>query len=129
MRADDHGVGRVGHPALDAVDVRLRVIGYPSLVAPVLGRVDRRYEGDRSAARERSRGTRHQPVVAVDEVEPAALDQLLAGGDHVVVHPVHPADELLEVPRALGLADPVHAHAVQLVADNRFAASSVAAAG
>ena len=67
-RAGDHAVGAVGHPALDAVDVGLRVLVHPALVAAVLGGVDGDHEraaealgqvvaGDRPpASRARARG-------------------------------------------------------------------------
>jgi hypothetical protein len=43
-RAGDHALRAVGHPPLDPVDVRLRVLVDPALVAAVLGRVDRHRE-------------------------------------------------------------------------------------
>ena len=49
-RAGDHPLGAVGHPALDAVDVGLRVLVDPALVAAVLGGVDGDDEGARGSA-------------------------------------------------------------------------------
>ena len=43
VRAHDQRVRPVRHPALDRVDVRLRLVLHPALVAPVLGRVDGRH--------------------------------------------------------------------------------------
>ena len=76
-RAGDQPLGPVGHPALDAVDVGLRVLVDPALVAPVLGGVDRDHErraealgqvvagarprASRGRARRRSRSGRRAP--------------------------------------------------------------------
>ena len=97
VRAGDHPVGAVGDPALDAVDVGLRVLVDPALVAAVLGRVDRRHQRRAEAPREVVAGHRDEPVVAVDEVEVVAVAELDPGGEHVGVHPLDPGDELAQV--------------------------------
>ena len=58
----------VGDPALDPVDVGLRVLVDPALVAPVLGRVDGRDQRRVEAFGEVVAGVGDEPVVAVDEV-------------------------------------------------------------
>ena len=107
-RAGDHPVGAVRDPALDAVDVGLRVLVDPALVAAVLGGVDRGHERRAEAAREVVAGGGDEPVVAVDEVEVVAVAELHAGGEHVGVHPLHPGDELAEVARPGRLEDAMH---------------------
>jgi hypothetical protein len=97
--AHDHRVGAVGHPALDRVDVRLRLVGDPALVATVLGGVDRREVGHAEAVGERRGGLRDEPVVAVDEVVAVLLGERLTGGEHVRVHLLDPGDEAVEVAR------------------------------
>ena len=69
VRAGDHAVGTARHRALDAVDVGLRVLVDPPLVAAVLGRVDRGQPRQRMGARQLLRGGRDEPVVRVDQVE------------------------------------------------------------
>ena len=71
-RAGDDAVGGADHPPLDAVDVRLRVLVDPALVAAVLGRVDGDQPRAAPAAGELARGVGDEPVVGVDEVEAAA---------------------------------------------------------
>jgi hypothetical protein len=112
--ADDHAVGAVGDPALDTVDVGLRVLVDPALVASVLRRVDRGHERGAEAPREMIAGGRHQPIVAVDEIEPVAIAELDAGGQHVDVHPLHPGDELAQVDGPRGLADAMDLNAGDL---------------
>ena len=60
VRAGDHAVGAVRDPALDAVDVGLRVLVDPALVAAVLGRVDRRHQRRAEAAGEVVAGDRRR---------------------------------------------------------------------
>ena len=110
-RAGDHPVGAVRDPALDAVDVGLRVLVDPALVAAVLGGVDRRHQRAAEAPRQVVAGHRDEPVVAVDEVEVEAVAELDAGREHVGVHPLDPGDELAEVGRALRLDHAVDLHA------------------
>ena len=98
-------VGAIGDPALDAVDVGLRVLVDPALVAAVLGRVNRRDERRVETAGEMVAGVGDQPVVAVDQVEVEAIAQLDAGGEHVRVHSLHPGDELVELGGAGRLHD------------------------
>ena len=96
------------------MDVRLRVLVDPALVAAVLGRVDGDEPRDPAPARELAGGRGDEPVVRVHEVEPAA--ELRARGEHVLVHVVDPGDERVEVVlRELGLAHAVHVHAVALL--------------
>ena len=113
-RAGDDAVGAVGHPLLDAVDVRLRVLVDPALVAAVLRRVDRDDQRAAEAAREVVAGARDQPVVAVDDVEVVAVAELDARGEHVGVHVLDPGDELVEVARAGRLGDAVDDDALDL---------------
>jgi hypothetical protein len=103
--ARDHPVGPVRDPALDAVDVALRVLVDPALVAAVLGGVDRHHQRTGEAPCEVVAGHRHEPVVPVDEVELIAIAELDAGGEHVRVHPLDPGDELAQVGGALRLED------------------------
>ena len=72
VRARDDVVGRAHHPALDAVDVRLRMLVDPALVAAVLGGVHGHQPRDAAAAGELARRGGDQPVVRVHEVEAAA---------------------------------------------------------
>ena len=90
---------RFADPALDPVDVGLRVLVDPALVAAVLGRVDRGHQRRAEAAGEMVAGGRDEPVVAVDEVEVEAIAELDPGGEHVGVHPLDPGHELAEVAR------------------------------
>ena len=114
VRARDHVVGAAGHPPLDAVDVRLRVLVDPALVAPVLGRVHRHEPRQAAPARERTGRGGDEPVVRVDEVEAAA--ELEARGEHVLVHVVDPGDERVEIVlRELRLAHAVHDDAVTVL--------------
>ena len=89
------------------MDVALRVLVDPALVAAVLGRVDRRHERRAEASREVVAGHRDEPVVAVDEVEVVAIAELDPGGEHVGVHALDPGDELAQVGRPGRLADAV----------------------
>ena len=71
--AHDHRVGPLGHPELDPVDMGLRLILHPALVAAVLGRVDGGHVGHLEpvgqrggapsprASRGRGRGRRSAP--------------------------------------------------------------------
>ena len=54
--ADDQRVGAPGHPTLDRMDVRLRIVLHPALMATMLGRMDRRHVRHVQALRERHRG-------------------------------------------------------------------------
>ena len=114
-RAGDHPLRAVGHPALDAVDVGLRVLVHPALVAAVLGGVDRDHERRAEALGQVVAGAGHEPVVAVHHVEVVAVAHLHPGGQHVRVHVLDPGHELAEVARALGLADAVDQHAAGLL--------------
>ena len=116
VRARDDPVGRAHHPPLDAVDVALRMLVDPALVAAVLGRVHRHEPRAAEAPRELARRARHQPVVGVDEVEGERVAERGARRAHVVVHRVDPADEGVEVVLGeLGLAHAVHRHAVAVL--------------
>ncbi len=107
-------VGGAHHPALDAVDVRLRVLVDPALVAAVLGRVDGDEPRDAPAPGQLARRGGDQPVVRVHEVEAAA--ELDARGEHVLVHVVDPGDERVEVvAREVRLAHAVDDHAVAVL--------------
>ena len=117
MRAGDHPVGPVRDPLLDAVDVLLRMLLDPALVAAVLGGVDRRDQRHVVAAGEVVAGAGHEPVVAVDEVEFVAVPELDPGGEHVGVHALDPGDELGQVGRAFRLDDAVDQHAGHLLLD------------
>ena len=104
------------HPPLDAVDVALRVLLHPALVAAVLGRVHGHEPRALEAPRQLARRARHQPVVGVDEVERERVAERGAGRAHVVVHGVDPGDEGVEVVlRELGLAHAVDGHAVAVL--------------
>ena len=114
VRAGDDVVGAAHHAPLDAVDVRLRVLVDPALVAPVLGRVHGDEPRDAAAAGERARRGGDQPVVRVHEVEAAASSAPAA--EHVLVHVVDPGDEGVEVVlRELGLAHAVDVDAVAIL--------------
>ena len=113
--AGDQPVGAVGHPALDPVDVGLGVLVDPALVAPVLRGVDRHDQRRAKALGEVVAGRRHEPVVAVDDVEVVAVPHLDARGEHVRVHVLDPGHELAQVARALGLAHAVHEHPAHLL--------------
>ena len=114
LRARDHVVGGAGHPPLDAVDVRLRMLVHPALVAAVLGRVHGHQPRHAPPPGERARRRGDQPVVRVDEVEAAA--ELGARGQHVLVHVLDPGDERVEVVLGeVGLAHAVHGDAVAIL--------------
>ena len=112
-RARDHAVRRVHHPLLDAMDVRLRVLVDPALVAAVLGRVHGHQPRHAEPPRHLG-GVGHQPVVRVHEVErPVEVER---GGQHVGVHVLDPGDEGVEVVLGeVGLAHAVHGHAVPVL--------------
>ena len=118
--AGDHALGPVGHPALHAVDVGLRVLVHPALVAAVLGGVDRDHERRAEALGQVVAGRGHEPVVAVHHVEVVAVAHLHAGGQHVGVHPLDPGHELAQLARPLGLAHAVDHHAVHLLLGRRL---------
>ena len=90
------------------MDVGLRVLVDPALMAAVLGRVDRREIRAAQAVGEARRRARDEPVVAVHEVEAQPLSELPAGGVHVRVHALDPGDEGVEVERHLVLGHAVH---------------------
>ena len=118
--AGDHPLGAVRDPALDAVDVGLRVLVDPALVAAVLGRVDRRHQRRVEALGEVVAGVGDQPVVAVDDVEVVAVAELDPGGQHVGVHALDPGDELAQVGGPLGLADAVDGDAAAALLGRRL---------
>ena len=120
--AGDHAVGAVGDPLLDPVDVDLRMLVDPSLVAAVLGRVDGGHERRPEAARQVCACVGHKPVVAVDDVEVMAVSQLHPRSEHVRVHALDPGDELVQVRGAGRLPDPVHVDAVHLLLGGRLLA-------
>jgi hypothetical protein len=123
VRAGDHAVGGAHHPPLDAVDVRLRMLVHPALVAAVLRRVHGDEPGHAAAARERPRRGGHQPVVRVHEVEAAA--ELHARRQHVLVHVIDPGDERVEVVlREVRLAHAVHDHAMTILHGRQPAAAA-----
>ena len=125
VRAGDHAVGRAHHPPFDAVDVALRMLVDPALVAAVLGRVDGHEPRAVEAPRQLAGRARHQPVVGVDEVERQRVAERGARGAHVVVHRVDPAHERVEVVLGeLRLAHAVHGHAVAVLDRRQMAAAA-----
>ena len=92
------------------MDVRLRLVLHPALVAAVLGRVDRRHIRDLQLLGQRRGGVRDQPVVTVDEVIGALPGEPQTGREHVVVHLLHPRDEPVQVPRPARLGHAIHGH-------------------
>ncbi len=114
----------VHHLPLGAVDVRLRRLVDPALVAAVLGRVHGGQERDAEAVGQRRRGRRHEPVVPVHEVERLLLGELQPGGEHVGVHAVDPGDEAVEVARPARLAHAVHDDPRALLAQRRVRAAA-----
>ncbi len=67
----------------NAVDVSLGMLVDPTLVAAVLGGVDRRYQRRLEALGQVVAGVGDEPVVAVHEVEAVAVTELDARGQHV----------------------------------------------
>ena len=112
-RAGDHLLGAVRHPVLDAVDVALRMLVHPALVAAVLGRVDRDRERRVEALGEVVAGDRDEPVVAVHDVELEPVAELDPGGQHVGVHVLDPGDELGQLRGPLRLQHAVQPHALR----------------
>ena len=106
------------------MDVALRVLVDPALVAAVLGRVDRRHQRRVEAPREVVARHRHEPVVSVDEVEIIAIAELDPGGEHVGVHALDPGDELAEVGGAGGLAHAMNVHATEKLFLRRLLATA-----
>jgi hypothetical protein len=107
-------VGRAHHPPLDRMDVRLRMLVHPALMAAVLGRVHGDQPRHAEPARELARRVGHEPVVRVHEVERTV--ELGRRGEHVRIHVLDPGDERVEVVlREVGLAHPVHGHAVAVL--------------
>ncbi len=78
-------------------------------MAAVLGGVNGGDVGDLQEVRQRRGGVRDKPVVAVDEVVGVLLGERLPGGEHVLVHLLHPREEPVEVLREAGLAHTVDA--------------------
>ena len=111
VAADDDALRAAHHPALDAVDVALRVLVDPALVAAVLGRVDRRQVRAPRRARQPGGGRRDEPVVAVHDVVVVALGEQATGREHVLVHALDPGHELVEVAGHGGLGHAMHANA------------------
>jgi hypothetical protein len=116
VRARDHAVRGAHHPPLDAVDVLLRVLLDPALVAAVLRRVHGHEPRAPEPPRELARGARDEPVVGVHEVEGERVAERGARRPHVVVHRVDPPHERVEVVLGeLRLAHSVHGHAVAVL--------------
>jgi len=111
VAADDHALRAPRHPRLDGVDVRLRVVGDPALVAAVLGGVDRRHVRRAEPRGEHVGRRRDEPVVAVDDTKAAARSQGAPGGGHAVVQLIDPAHERAELARRRRSGDAVHANA------------------
>ena len=105
--AGDHLVGAVRHPVLDPVDMALRMLVDPALMAPVLRRVNRRHERRAKALREMVARHRDEPVVPVHEIEVEAIAELDAGREHVRVHVLDPSDEFPQLHRPKRLANAV----------------------
>ena len=93
---------------------------HPSLVAAVLGGVDRRDQRRPEALREMVAGICNQPVVPVDEIEGEAIAKLDARRQHVGVHPLDPGDELAQVRRPLRLTDAVDGYPAGLLLRGRL---------
>ena len=110
--ARDHLLCAVGHPVLDSVDVALGMLVHPTLVPPVLGRVDRHRKSSAEALGEVVAGGRHEPVVPVHEVEVEAVAELDPGGEHVGVHVLDPGDELGQLARPVRLAHAMQHHSL-----------------
>ena len=107
-------VGGAHHPPLDGVDVRLRMLVDPALVAAVLGRVDGHQPRQPPAAHERARRRRDEPVVRVHEVE-APPSSSPAASRSAFIRSTQAMNASRSSPRELGLADAVDGHAMAVL--------------
>ena len=122
-RAGDHVIGAADHRALGGVDVGLRVVLDPALVAAVLGGVDGDQPRPIDLARRPVGRAGDEPVVRVHEVELEPVAKHRRQRMHVAVHRLDPAYERARVLGERGLPDPVDDHAV-LVGLGRQAAAA-----
>src|SRR5207248_5511083 len=83
LRAGDDVVGAFHHPSLDCMDVRMRVLLDPTLVAAVLGRVNRDQPRAADAARYGLSHAGYEPIVGVDDIEVESLAQLQRELPHI----------------------------------------------
>ncbi len=61
------------------------------------------------------RGAGNEPVVAVNQVVGMLPGQCLTGGEHVLVHPLHPGHEAIEVAWPGGLPHAMDVHSTDLL--------------
>ena len=110
-------VGAADHVALGGVDVGLRVLVHPALVAAVLGGMDGRDPRPRRPPGDALGGAGDEPVVGVDEIEVQLVVELGAAPGHVLVHRRPPSAMNALTSRGNGgCCDPMHDHAVALLA-------------
>src|SRR4029077_788903 len=98
----------------DRMDVCLRLILDPTLMATVLGRMDRRRIGDAQPLGQHRRGMGDKPVVTVDEIVGVLLSKRQPSREHVLVHARHPRDEAVEVTWPARLGHAIYGHATPL---------------
>ena len=122
LRAGDHVVGAPHHRPLGSVDLRLRVVLDPALMAAVFRCVDGDEPRPARAPGHTLGGAGHEPVVRVHDVELETVAQLGGQGEHVGVHGPDPAQEGIDVGRELGLAHAVDVDAVALLVSGQPAA-------
>ncbi len=113
VRAGDQAVRAPHHRVLGGVDVGLRMLLHPALMAPELGRMHGHQPGDRGGPGDRPGRLGHQPVVRVDEVEPRLGAQLVAAPAQIAVHAGDPAEERIEILGERRLAHPVNQDAAE----------------
>ena len=109
-------IGIADHRALGCVDVGLRVLVHPPLVAAVLGRVDGDQPREPRAAGDLAGRVGDQPVMRVDQVDAELVGELIAARAHAGVHQFHPGDERLHVSRKRRRLEAVDDHAVPFLA-------------
>lgn len=112
LRAGDHGVGAVGQPPLDRVNLLVQRVRQPAGVPAGLGGVDGADQRHPRGLGNRDGRVRDQPVVRVDDVRLPAPQQVLRGADHGMPHGEGPGDEVAfegHVHRVFGHPDDPHA--------------------